>query len=113
MPGRHHSEEFQIVTVQSGARSLRSRANGETFHPVIGPMAEAVALHVRQQRLVERALETKEPFVIWDVGLGAAANAIAVLDAFAGHPSARVEVHSFDQTTAPLAFALHHADALG
>jgi len=78
-------------------------------------MAEAVALHVRQQRLVERAGDTREPFVIWDVGLGAAANAVAVIEAFAGHasPSLRVEVHSFDHTTAPLAFALAHAEALG
>ncbi len=107
------AEEFEIVTLQSGVRSLRSRANGETFHPVIGPMAEAVALHVRQQRLVERALQTKGAFIIWDVGLGAAANAVAVMEAFAGHPSARVELHSFDQTTAPLSFALQHAEGLG
>jgi hypothetical protein len=113
MLASHPPEEFELVTVQSGVRSLRSRANGETFHPVIGPMAEAVALHVRQQRLVERARQTDGPFVIWDVGLGAAANAIAVMEAFAAHPSARVELHSFDQTTEPLDFALRNADALG
>jgi len=45
--------------------------------------------------------------------LGAAANAVAVLEAFAGQPAARVELHSFDHTTAPLAFALQHAEALG
>jgi len=106
-------EEFEIVTVQSGVRSLRSRANGETFHPVIGPMAEAVALHVRQQRLVERAHKVKGPFIVWDVGLGAAANSVAVLEAFAGHPSVPVELHSFDRTTAPLSFALEHAAVLG
>lgn len=112
MPVHHDSAEFEIVTVQSGARSLWSREFGETFHPVIGPMAEAVALHVRQQRLVERATRMNEPFVIWDVGLGAAANAIAVLEAFAGSAHARVEMHSFDHTTSPVAFALQHADAL-
>lgn len=108
----HPPEEFELVTVQSGVQSLRSKANGETFHPVVGPMAEAVALHVKQQRLVERASQTEGPFVIWDVGLGAAANAIAVLEAFAGHPAARVELHSFDQTTEPLGFALRNAEAL-
>ena len=105
-------EQFELVTVQSGVRSLRSRANGETFHPVVGPMAEAVGLHVRQQRLVERAHQTPGPFVIWDVGLGAAANAVAVLEAFAGQPEVRVELLSFDRTTAPLAFALEHAEPL-
>lgn len=107
------SSLFELVTVQSGARSLRSREFGETFHPVIGPMAEAVALHVRQQRLVERAAATEGPLVVWDVGLGAAANAVAVLEAFAGEGDGCVELHSFDHTTAPLAFALAHAAALG
>jgi tRNA U34 5-methylaminomethyl-2-thiouridine-forming methyltransferase MnmC len=112
--GKDHAG-FEIVTVQSGARSLRSREFGETFHPVIGPMAEAVALHVRQQRLVARAGETRGPFVIWDVGLGAAANAVAVIEAFADQAGKRVpvELHSFDHSTAPLAFAIAHADALG
>jgi tRNA U34 5-methylaminomethyl-2-thiouridine-forming methyltransferase MnmC len=107
------TEDFEIVTVASGARSLRSRAHGETFHPVVGPMAEAQALHVRQQRLVERADATDGPFIIWDVGLGAAANAIAALEAFRDfRGSARIELHSFDETTAPLAFALAHAETL-
>lgn len=103
---------FDLVTVQSGARSLRSREHGETFHPVVGPMIEAVGLHVRQQRLVERAeCSAHSPFVIWDVGLGAAANAIAAIEAFAGS-DARVELHSFDRTLEPLAFAIEHAEAL-
>ncbi len=112
MPASQDPAEFEIVTVQSGARSLRSREFGETFHPVVGPMAEAVTLHVRQQRLVERAALADGSLVIWDVGLGAAANAVAVLEAFANQPAGRVELHSFDQTTAPLAFALEHAEAL-
>lgn len=76
-------------------------------------MAEARALHVVQQRLVERARETGKSFVIWDVGLGAGANAVAVLEAFSEHAEgASVELHSFDETSAPLQFALHHADQL-
>lgn len=101
---------YALVTVQSGARSVRSLACGETFHPVIGPMQEAVALHVRGQRLVERARASHGPFVIWDVGLGAAANALAALEALAGFP---VEMHSFDRTLAPLAFARGAAAELG
>ena len=101
--------EFQIVTVQSGDRSVRSRKFGETFHPVIGPMAEARALHVRGQRLVERAAATEGAFIVWDVGLGAAANAVAVLESCADR---HIEIHSFDRTSAPLAFALQHAEDL-
>ena len=60
MPG----QKFEIVTVASGARSVRSREHGETFHPVVGPMIEARGLHVTQQRLVERARATNSEFVI-------------------------------------------------
>ena len=104
---------FSLVTVASGARSVRSLEHGETFHPVVGPMAEARGLHVAQSRLVERAGECARPFVIWDVGLGAGANAVAVLEALSEmRCAARVELRSFDCTTEPLEFALRHADAL-
>ena len=105
---------FSLVTVASGAVSLRSLEHGETFHPVVGPMAEARALHVAGSRIVERAGECARPFVIWDVGLGAAANAVAVIEALSeSRCPAHVELHSFDCTAVPLTFALGHADELG
>ena len=110
--GGDGGDSFVIVTVASGARSLRSLEHGETFHPVVGPMAEARGLHVAQQRLVERARGT-QPFVVWDVGLGAAANAIAVLEALSVAETGAVELHSFDATLAPLEFAREHAAELG
>jgi len=102
---------FDLVTVPGGAWSLRSLEHGETFHPGIGPMEEARLLHVAQHRLEER-MEAGRPFQIWDVGLGAAANALAVIEALEG-AAAPVELHSFDQTLEPLRFALEHAGALG
>ena len=103
---------FELVTVASGARSLRSLEYGEIFHPVVGPMAEARELHVAQQRMAERArLNDSPPFVVWDVGLGAAANAIAALEALS-KVDARADLHSFDGTLAPLEFALNHAREL-
>ena len=109
------TDHFELVTVASGARSLRSLAHGETFHPVVGPMAEARDLHVAQQRMIERAKQNGgKPFVVWDVGLGAAANALAVLEAFSeADCGVEVELHSFDRTIAPLEFALKHAGELG
>jgi hypothetical protein len=111
---KEQSGGFTLVTVASGARSLRSVATGETFHPVVGPMAEARGLHVAQSLLEERAGRCGRPFVVWDVGLGAAANAVAVIEAFAGKPCAEgVELHSFDCTAGPLEFAIRHAEDLG
>ena len=45
---------YQLVLLANGSHSVHSVAHGETFHPVIGPVAEAEALYVRQLGLVER-----------------------------------------------------------
>ena len=103
---------FKLVKLATGACSVRSLSYQETFHPVIGPVAEAEALYVRQLGLVERLWNTKGEFVIWDVGLGAAANVLSVLHA-SGQIPCSLLVLSFDQTLDPLEFALGHASALG
>lgn len=112
MPGLKPSR-FELVTVPAGARSLRSIEHGETFHPGIGPMAEARVLHVAQHDLAARTAGRGDAFVIWDIGLGAAANALAVLEAARDEfPEARVELHSFDATLEPLHFGIEHAEEL-
>lgn len=103
--------EFELVALKSGVMSLRALGNRETFHPVTGPRIEASILHVEQQQLVARA-QAAAGFVIWDVGLGAAANALVAIEALSVGTS-EVELHSFDKTTAPLEFALAHARELG
>ena len=100
-----------MVQLASGSWSIRSLNHRETFHPVIGPEAEADALYVRQLQLVERLRRHVGPFVIWDVGLGAAANPITVLRAVREIP-AEFQILSFDQTLEPLQFALKHTDQL-
>lgn len=104
------SHNFELITLKSGHTSLRLCSNRETFHPVIGPEAEARLLHVEQQRLGERSRET-DRFIIWDVGLGAAANAVAAMEALLDGPGT-VELHSFDRTLAPLQFAWEHSEHL-
>jgi hypothetical protein len=104
------SESFELIQLKSGYTSLRLVSNRETFHPVIGPEAEARSLHVDQQRVVDRSRGI-DPFVIWDVGLGAAANAVAALEALT-EGSGTVELHSFDHTLAPLRFACEHSEYL-
>ena len=103
---------YRLVTLANGVRSVHSLAHRETFHPVIGPVAEAEALYVRQLRLRERLAAHSGEFVIWDVGLGAAANALTVLRA-TRELACPVRLVSFDHTLEPLAFALAHAEALG
>src|SRR5689334_13074572 len=100
---------FRMVQLASGSWSVRSLNHRETFHPVIGPEAEAEALYVRQLQLAERLRRHVGPFVIWDVGLGAAANPITVMRAAWGIP-VEFQILSFDQTLEPLEFALKHTD---
>ena len=109
-------ETFELVPLAGGVTSLRSLANGQTFHPVVGPAVEAERLHVGGTRLVERAnaLPAGRMPVIWDVGLGAAANALGAIRALAaGYRRAEdVVLHSYDRSLAALEFALAHATEL-
>jgi len=106
------AENYQLVRLANGTFSIRSLAEGETFHPVIGPVAEAQALYVDQLQLRRRLQSHSGEFVIWDVGLGAAANVLTVVRAAVDLPC-HLRVISFDRTVEPLAFALRHAPQLG
>ncbi len=106
------ASNYKLVQLVSGDYSIHSLAHGETFHPVIGPVAEAEALYVNQLQLRKRLKKHSGEFVIWDVGLGAAANALTVLRA-TRDLACPVRLVSFDCTIEPLAFALQHAAALG
>ena len=103
---------YRIVRLANGVTSLRSELDEETFHPVAGPQTESANLYVQQLRLPERLAAHPESFVVWDVGLGAAANSIAFLRAAEQIPGF-VQLLSFDATLAPLRFALEHSDELG
>lgn len=103
---------YKLVRLSNGACCVHALAERETFHPVIGPAAEAEALYVHQLDLSARLGRSADEFVVWDVGLGAAANALTVLRATRAAPCA-LRLVSFDRTIAPLRFALEHAKALG
>lgn len=108
-----HPDAYQLVQLATGAWSVRSLGVAETFHPVIGPEAEAQALYVGQTNLRSR-LEQFSPdqeFVVWDIGLGAAANILAVFRA-GSHTPTRLRALSFDKTLQPARFALNHVESL-
>jgi len=102
---------YQLVRLNNGICSVRSLADDETFHPVVGPVAEAEALYVNQLKLRERLKNHSGEFVIWDVGLGAAANALTVLHA-TKDIACKIHLISFDHKLEPLEFALKYAAEL-
>jgi hypothetical protein len=106
------SDDYQIVPLAGGGKTLFSARYGEKLHPGLGPQAEAELLYVRQLKIRERLQNHPGEFVIWDVGLGAAANAIAALRA-TREITGRLRLVSFDNTNEPLAFALKNSAALG
>ncbi len=77
--------DYDIVTGPQGFSSIRQISSGEVMHSVNRPSDEANRLYVEQSglaaRLLQREGQTGE-LVIWDVGLGAASNAMAALHCF-------------------------------
>ncbi len=102
---------YRLVKLPGGVHSVHSLAHSETFHPVVGPTAEAEALYVRQLRILERLAHHVGEFVVWDVGLGAAANPLTLLRA-TRHLHCSIRLVSFDHTLEPLQFALQNTKYL-
>ncbi len=106
------SGDYQLVQLANGEKTLFSASYGEKMHPGLGPQAEAELLYIRQLKICERMQGGAGEFVIWDVGLGGAANAIALLKATRNIPG-QLRLVSFDNTIEPLEFALQNAAVLG
>ena len=102
---------YRLVKLPGGAHSVHSLAHGETFHPVVGPTVEAESLYVRQLRILERLANHVGEFVVWDVGLGAAANPLTLLRA-TRQLRCSIRILSFDHTLEPLQFAVQNPEYL-
>src|SRR5208337_4555006 len=96
---------YKLVRLANGTFSIHSLAEKETFHPVVGPAAEAQALYIGQLKLRQRLQHHDGEFVVWDVGLGGGGNVLALFGATADLACPLLVV-SFDRTTEALRFAL-------
>ncbi|MEO5958846.1 MAG: tRNA guanosine(34) transglycosylase Tgt, partial [Opitutaceae bacterium] len=79
--------DYEIHPGPGGFNSVRQISSGEVMHSVNRPEEEANRLYVEQSFLAARleaadANASAEELVVWDVGLGAATNAMAVLRCF-------------------------------
>jgi queuine tRNA-ribosyltransferase len=118
------------VLVKEDVGYIRDTVSGEVMHPGGDPAQEAQSLYVEQSRLLERlsspagtaptgtalagsplAGSSEAPLVVWDVGLGAAANAMAAIHAveILGPAAARpLQLVSFENDLDSLKLALDH-----
>ncbi len=106
---------YEVHRAWEGFASIRHVASGEIMHMRVDPMEEARQLYVEQSRLAERLREGSEPLVIWDVGLGAAANAMAAVQGYEAAAAAGevrpMKVISFENDLDSLRLALLYNDA--
>ena len=109
-----NSPEFEIVTTTAGAVSIRDNITKEIMHNPVGPWAEANALYINQSKLEERLTDgSSEELVIFDIGLGAASNALAAIHCFINLKSKTrrpLKIISFEHNLELLKFALVHAN---
>ena len=109
--------DYEIHKAAAGFFSIRQISSGETMHSVNCPSDEARRLYIEQSCLASRLLETAtDELVIWDVGLGAAFNAMAAIFCFeecypehAGDGAMRtLRIVSFERDLDALALAAKH-----
>ncbi|MDX1909051.1 MAG: tRNA guanosine(34) transglycosylase Tgt [Bacteroidia bacterium] len=106
--------DYEIHTSQQGFSSIRQRSSGEVMHSVNDPIEEADRLYIRQSGLETRLTSPVErPLVIWDVGLGAATNAMGAVHCWekvlAAHGNARpLRIISFECDLDPLRLAARY-----
>jgi queuine tRNA-ribosyltransferase len=103
---------YEVIT-RDGIGQIRDMTSGEVMHPVNDPAEEARSLYVEQSRLVQRLGDPEAPpLVVWDVGLGAAANAMAAIQAVETMPmregARRLNLVSFESDLNSLVLALRH-----
>ncbi|MFO0580855.1 MAG: tRNA guanosine(34) transglycosylase Tgt [Anaeromyxobacter sp.] len=97
---------WEIVVTSQGAPAVRDARVGEVMHPVVGAAVESERLYVGQSRLRERlAGEGTSPLVLFDVGLGAASNALAAIRAAEAVRGRVLEVVSFERELGALELA--------
>src|SRR6267142_831994 len=80
---------YEVHKAWEGFASIRQISSGEIMHSRTPPMEEARSLYIEQSNLAARVRlcandnpKRIAPLIIWDVGLGAAANAMAAIQCY-------------------------------
>jgi len=107
--------DYAVHLAPEGFASIKHVASGEIMHSRTRPEEEARRLYVEQSGLSTRLAEADaEPLILWDVGLGAAANAMAAIRCYeeqaALGPVRALHIISFENDLDSLRLAHLHID---
>jgi len=106
--------EYAVHIAREGFANIVHRASGEIMHSRTPPMEEAQRVYVEQADLAEKLRAPGGPLVLWDVGLGAAANAMAAILCHereaAQTPVRALRIVSFENDLDSLRLALRHRE---
>ncbi|MEO6054941.1 MAG: tRNA guanosine(34) transglycosylase Tgt [Chthoniobacterales bacterium] len=105
---------YEVHIAREGFANIRHVASGEIMHSRTSPMEEARSLYVEQSHLAERLridATRDQPLVIWDVGLGAGANAMAAIECYEKQQTPRkLQIVSFENDLDSLRLAFKNND---
>ena len=110
---------YEVHKAWEGFASIRQISSGEIMHCRTAPMEEAHQLYIEQSDLAARLPlsenenpENAIPLTVWDVGLGAAANAMAAIRCYeeqaATGPVRPLRIISFENDLDSLRLAFRH-----
>jgi queuine tRNA-ribosyltransferase len=104
--------DYAIVLNKKGTSSIQQKTSGQIMHSVSDPWEEANLLYVYQSGILDRSGEIE----VWDVGLGAATNAMALIRAVESgienqtlSPTFKLRLTSFESDLDSLKLANAHS----
>lgn len=110
-PDTLNRSSYDVVIGERGLGAIRHTPTGETMHSRHDPSEEAHRLYVEQSNIIERIISNPNALTIWDVGLGAATNAMQCIHAVERSTEIHspLAIYSFEIDIDPLRLALANA----
>jgi len=104
---------YEVHRAWEGFSSVRQISSGEIMHSRTDPMEEARQVYVEQTHFAERLREQSgEPLILWDAGLGAAANVMAAIECYeTSDPKRPLQIVSFENDLDSLRLAVANTDS--
>ncbi|NUM88799.1 MAG: tRNA guanosine(34) transglycosylase Tgt [Bdellovibrionales bacterium] len=106
--------DYRVKISEGGFASIQQKSSGEVMHSVVRPEEEAKRLYLDQSGILERARQGGR-ITVWDVGMGAATNAMVLIRAYEElvrewPRAAALEIVSFENDLDSLRLALREVN---